>query len=311
MKILVLGGCGYVGSKLILSLIKHYEVTVIDNQWFGNFLPSHKNLKVFKEDVRNVAEKHFLDKQAVIHLANIANDPSVELNQMLSWDVNVLQSIKLIKYSIKHGISKFIFASSGSVYGIKKEDKVTEDLDLVPISTYNKTKMVAERIFESYRDKISIYNIRPATVCGISPRMRFDLTVNMFVRQAIENKKITVHGGKQIRPSIHIDDLVNVYKHFLKNKLPSGAYNAGFENFSVLEIAKLVSKYINCEIEIKNILDSRSYRLNSDKLLNTKFEKKFGVEIAIQQLIDAIKNKDVNIDETTYTVSWMKKNGFK
>lgn len=311
MKILLLGGCGYVGSKLVLSLIKHNKVTVIDNQWFGNFLPSHENLKVFKEDIRNVEERHFLDKHAVIHLANIANDPSVELNPMLSWDVNVLQSIKLIKYSIKHGASKFIFASSGSVYGIKKEDKVTEDLDLVPISTYNKTKMVAERIFESYKDKINIYNIRPATVCGISPRMRFDLTVNMFVRQAIENKKITVHGGKQIRPSIHIDDLVNTYKHFLKNKLPSGAYNAGFENFSVLEIAKLVSKYINCEIEIKNILDSRSYRLNSDKLLNTNFKKKFGVEIAIKQLINAIENKDVNIDETTYTVSWMKKNDFK
>ena len=191
MKILVTGGCGYVGSKLVNGLIAdNHKIKVVDSQWFGNYLISNKNLEIFCEDIRDINENHFKDIDTVIHLANIANDPSVELNPNLSWDVNVVQSIKIIELAIKFNVKKFIYASSGSVYGVKEEDEVVEDLSLVPISIYNKTKIAAERIFLSYSDKINVYNIRPATVCGLSPRMRFDLTVNMFVSQAFNNKQI-------------------------------------------------------------------------------------------------------------------------
>ena len=150
---------------------------------------------------------------AIVHLANIANDPSVELNQNLSWEVNVLSIKKIVEYSIKHKLKKFIFASSGSVYGIKKEKKVTEKLDLVPISIYNKTKMVSEKVLLSFKDKFKIHCIRPATVCGLSPRMRLDVSVNMLTFQALKNKVMTIHGGQQVRPNIHISDLTNALKY--------------------------------------------------------------------------------------------------
>ena len=172
----------------------------------------------------------------VFHLANIANDPSVELNEKLSWEVNVLAGYQLMERCIENNVKRFVFASSGSVYGLKDQDKVTEDLSLVPISAYNKTKMIAERVFMSFKDKIEVFNIRPATVCGISERMRLDLSVNMLVYQAIKNKNINIFGGSQIRPNIHIDDLVDVYMHFLEQNHPAGVYNAGFENLKIIEL---------------------------------------------------------------------------
>ena len=131
-----------------------------------------------------------------MHLANIPNDPSVELNQNLSWEVNVLATKKIVETSIKNRVKKFIYASSGSVYGIKKEKKVTENLLPVPISTYNKTKMIAERVLQSYQNKIKIHCIRPATVCGYSPRMRLDVSVNMFIYQALVKKLIVQVANK-------------------------------------------------------------------------------------------------------------------
>ena len=194
MKILITGGCGYVGSELIkvLLLKSRYKIVNFDTQWFGNYLENNKNLLNIKKDIRNIPDKFFKDIDIVIHLANIANDPAVELNPILSWEVNVLTSMKLINQSIKQGVKKFIYASSGSVYGIKKEKKVSEDLELLPISTYNKTKMISERVLMSYKEKITINCIRPATVCGLSARMRFDLTVNLLTLQALKNKKTKV-----------------------------------------------------------------------------------------------------------------------
>ena len=259
MNILITGGCGYTGTILTNDLISlGHNITVIDTQWFGNFLVAKKNLKILKLDIREY-DKIPLEKiDTVIHLANIANDPSVELNSKLSWEVNVLATQKLVEKSIKNKVKHFIYASSGSVYGIKKEEKVTEELSLMPISTYNKTKMIAERVLQSYQDKIKIHCIRPATVCGFSPRMRLDVSVNMFAFQALKNKSMSIFGGNQIRPNIHIQDLVNVYKHFIsKPNLPGGFYNAGFENLSVLDIAKMVSKKITSEIApiaIKDII---------------------------------------------------------
>jgi len=306
-KLFVTGGCGYVGSLFINNLFNDYVITNIDTQWFGNKLKNHKNLLNIKKDIREL-DGDLIEKNthAVVHLANIANDPSVELDQTLSWEVNVLAAKNLIEKSIKAGVKKFIYASSGSVYGIKTEEKVTEDLDLVPISVYNKTKMVCERLLLSYKDEIDIYIIRPATVCGLSPRMRFDVSVNLLTLQALKNKKITIMGGGQTRPNIHINDMIRVYKHFLTNNVETGIYNAGFENISILDLGAKIQSRIDCKIDVIKSNDPRSYRQCSDKLIKTGFEQKFYVDNAIEEISDAFYNKNLIDDESCYTVKWMK-----
>ena len=311
MHILITGGCGYTGTVLTKNLLDYgYKVTIIDIQWFGNFLKKNKNLKIIKADIRHIKESYFKGVDVVVHLANIANDPSVELNPDLSWEVNVLATKKLIEYSINKNVKQFIFASSGSVYGVKKEKHVTENLDLVPISTYNKTKMIAERVLKSYESEIKFHSIRPATVCGYSPRMRFDVSVNMFVLQALKDKKLNILGGQQIRPNIHIQDLSNVYTHFIENRknIKSGFYNAGFENLKIIDIAKLVQKVIPSKIIIKkNNNDPRSYRQNSDKILKTGFKRKHSVEEAIQEIKSMYEGKKIKVNASNFTVKWMKK----
>ena len=273
MSILITGGCGYVGDFLTNKLLNdNKKVKVIDNQWFGNFLKKNKNLSIVKKDIRNIDLKDLKGIKTVVHLANIANDPAVELNPTVSWDINVLSTYNIVNLCIKSGVEKFIFASSGSVYGVKKEKKVTEKLDLVPISIYNQTKMIAERVLYSYKNKIKIYCIRPATVCGFSNRMRLDLSVNMLTMQALEKKQINVFGGSQIRPNINIYDLVNLYILFINNDFESGFYNAGFENLSILKIAKKIQKLIPSKINITKSNDIRSYRLDSSKILSLGFK---------------------------------------
>ena len=309
MRILITGGCGYKGSLLIPKLLNNgYEIINIDTQWFGNYLEQHPKLKNIKQDIRKLDQISLSGIDSIIHLANIANDPAVDLNPNLSWEVNVLAGQQLIDKAERSGVKQFIYASSGSVYGLKKEEKVTEDLELVPLSVYNKTKMIAERVFLSYSKNMNIHCIRPATVCGLSPRMRLDVSVNMLTYQALSKGKIIVFGGRQTRPNIHIKDIVNVYYHFLLNpELPSGCYNAGFENISILEIAKRVSSFIDAEIEVTDSNDPRSYRQDSTKLLKTGFKPKYGIDEAIMEISSAFRNNSINEDDSCYTVKWMKK----
>jgi nucleoside-diphosphate-sugar epimerase len=311
MKILVTGGCGYVGSILVPNLAAQgHEVTVIDAQWFGNFLPLRHNINVIKKHFSEINQEDLAGIESIIHLANVANDPSVELNPVLSWEVNVLHTTQLLNLCKKSkSVQSFMYASSGSVYGVKEEERVTEDLDLVPISAYNKTKMSAERVCLSYSEDFKVYCIRPATVCGVSPRMRFDVVVNMFVMHAYRDKKITVLGGDQVRPNIHIQDMSRVYEHFLNNpSLPSGCYNAGFENISVLSIAEMVSKKFGVEIEIKPSNDPRSYRQDSSKLIATGYTQTKYVADAIDEIADALTSSSVRDDDRWYTVKWMTAN---
>lgn len=306
--ILITGGCGYVGSVLTKYLLdKKFHITVYDTQWFGNNLEHNTNLTVIKGDIRNIENLSLEKFDSIIHLANIANDPSVDLNPVLSWEVNVLSSKYLIEKAIKSGVKNFCYASSGSVYGVKEEERVTEDLDLVPISVYNKTKMIAERVFESYSDKINIYNIRPATVCGISPRMRLDVSVNMFVYQALKNKKITLFGGDQVRPNIHILDMARVYEFFLTQNIEPGVYNAGFENYSLKSIVEKIQKEIDCEVIITESNDPRSYRQDSSKLLSRGFKQQYGVDEAIKEIKHAYLENLLPDSDICYTVKWMKK----
>ncbi|MAJ64408.1 MAG: NAD-dependent epimerase/dehydratase [Alphaproteobacteria bacterium] len=310
MKILITGGCGYVGSELIkYLLLKGHTITNIDTRWFGNTLKKHKKLLNLKLDIRDIEAIPMKGVDTIIHLAGIANDPSVELDEKLSWEVNVLASRFLIEKAVKYNIKNFIYASSGSVYGIKKEKQVTEELSLLPISAYNKTKMIAENVLLSYKNKINVFCVRPATVCGFSERMRLDVSVNLLTSQAIKNKKIKVLGGKQIRPNIHIKDMIRVYDFFLNNKrIKSGCYNAGFENISIIKLAQLIKKKIKCDIEIYKSNDVRSYRQSSKKLINLGFKRLYSVENAIDDLIVKFNEKKIKNKLNCYNVKWMKKN---
>ena len=311
-KIIILGGCGYIGTILTKYLLKKgFFIKVIDRQIYGNFLKKSHNIKIVNKDIRYISHKDFAGYEYVIHLANIANDPSVELHPTLSWDINVLATDKICRSAIKAKVKKIVFASSGSVYGIKKERKVTEELELTPISIYNKTKMIAERILLSYKKDIDIVCIRPATVCGVSERLRLDVSVNMLTYQAYKKKKITVLGGKQIRPNIHIKDLVRVFYFSLKKKIPGNIINAGFENLSILNLAKKIKKKINCKIIFKKSNDPRSYRLSSDKLEKLGFKKKYNVDYALLELIEFFENKNFEHKLENYNIKKLKKLSFK
>jgi nucleoside-diphosphate-sugar epimerase len=310
MKILITGACGYVGTELTNQLIHRHKITALDTMWFGNFLNKHKNLKIIKSDVRNFDEKILKNVDVVVHLANIANDPSAEINKNLSWDVNVLGTLRLIELSIKHKVKKFIYASSGSVYGVSKKKNVTEETELLPISLYNKTKMVAEKILLNYQKNIKLFIVRPATVCGISKRMRFDTVVNDLTQQSFKNK-LTVFGGSQIRPNLHIRDMINIYEFIIKNEIKPGIYNAGFENLSIIDIAKKIRKKTNCEIKVlKDKKDPRSYRQDSSKLLKAGYKQCFYVSDAIDEIYMALKNNKIKVEKINFTVKWMKKLGF-
>jgi nucleoside-diphosphate-sugar epimerase len=308
VNILVTGGCGYKGTVLVPKLLaRGHRVVALDTMWFGNFLQPHPNLKVVGGDVRNPEEVPLDGVDAIIHLSSVANDPCGDLDPKLTWEVSALATMQLADQAMRRGIRQFIYASSGSVYGVKEEDQVTEDLELKPISEYNKTKMVAERVLLSYGDKMSVQIVRPATVCGWSPRMRLDVSVNMLTMQALTKGVITVFGGDQTRPNIHMDDITDVYLHFLDNPNITGIYNAGFENISILDIAKRVVRHVPAEIKVTASNDPRSYRVNSDKLLATGFKPRKSVEDAIREIVEKYRAGQLKDDERFYNLKWMQK----
>lgn len=306
MKILVTGGCGYKGHVLVPKLLQRgHEVVAFDLQWFGNYLEPHPKLKVIKGDVRHVKDIPLDGVDCIIHLASIANDPCGDLNPKLTWEVSALATMQLADRAKRMGIKRFIYASSGSVYGLKEEENVTESLELEPISEYNKTKMVAERVVLSYQEDMVVQIVRPGTVCGYSPRMRFDVAVNMLVMQALSKGKITVFGGDQIRPNIHIDDITDVYLHLIDHPEHTGIFNAGFENISILEIANRVTNHLPVEITVTESNDPRCYRVNSDKLLATGFRPKKKVEDAIQEIIEQFREGRCKDEDRHYNLKWM------
>jgi nucleoside-diphosphate-sugar epimerase len=307
VSVLITGGCGYVGTKLTLAVLARtdHHVTVLDTQWFGNHLAAQPRLTMLAMDVRQIDTIDLSPYDTVFHLANIANDPSVDLNPYASWEVNVLATMRLVDRAARQGVKQFIFASSASVYGLKSEPNVTEDLELVPLSEYNKTKMVAERVILSYQDRLVTTIVRPATVCGPSPRMRLDLTVNLLTMQALTRGAMTVLGGSQVRPNIHIDDLVDVYLFALDRRL-AGVYNAGFENLSVLEIAQRIAARAAAEVQVRPSNDPRSYRVCSDRLLAAGFLPKKNVAIAIDEIVAAYRDGSLRDDPSSHNVTWMK-----
>lgn len=312
MKILVTGACGYKGHVLVPKLlIRGHDVIALDIMWFGNYLSRHPNLSILQSDVRNIDSIHLDGVDAIIHLSSIANDPCGDLDPKLTWEVSALATMQLADRAKRMGVKRFIYASSGSVYGIKDDPQVTEDLELKPISEYNKTKMVGERVLLSYSNDMVVQIVRPATVCGLSPRMRLDVSVNMLTMQALTKEKITVFGGTQTRPNIHIDDITDVYLHLLDHPNYTGIYNAGFENISILDIAKIVTRHIPVEIVVTESNDPRSYRVNSDKLLATGFRPKKSVEAAVLEIIAEYRAGILKDEPRFHNLKWMEQTVFK
>ena len=311
MKVLITGGCGYIGSKLVTNLVRsNLDVTVLDTMWFGNSIANkldQSKLRFIKGDVRCIDDFLAEKFDVVVHLANVANDPSVELNESLSWEINALGTFKILEWAKKSGVKKFVYASSGSVYGVSNEPKVTESTVRNPISAYNKTKMVAEQVVLSYTKEFNVICIRPATVCGFSPRMRLDLAVNSLVFQALDKGLIRVFGGEQMRPHINIEDMVSIYESCVLGSLDlSGIYNAGFENLSIRDLAILISEKIKCEISYEVSNDPRSYRLDSTKIKEAGFIPRKSVRHAIEDLTQEYESGNLKDELRFHTVEQMK-----
>lgn len=311
MNILVTGGAGYVGTLLIPKLLKFkHKVTVIDTFWFGDYLKKHRNLKKIKKNILNLKKKDISKIDIVIHLAGIANDTASNLIPKLTWEVTCMGTKILCDLSKDNKIKAFIYASSSSVYGVKKEKKVHENLSCEPISDYNKSKIIAEKIVESYGKNFKTFMIRPATLYGYSPKMRMDLTMNILTGQAAKKKEITVFGGRQSRPYLHVNDMVDLYIFFIKNykKIKSGSYNASAGNLKVIEKAKIISRVAkNCKINIKKIIDIRSYRTDSTKLKKTGFKIKEDLEKSLEYLYRLFKEKKISNSKKWYSIYWIKK----
>lgn len=318
-KIFITGGAGYVGAVLTPYLLKlGYSVTVIDLMMYGDVLKKHKNLRIVKGDIRNeeLLKKETKNHDVLIHLACISNDPSFELNPSLGKSINLDAFIPLVKIAKDNSIKRFIYASSSSVYGIKKEKNVNEEMSLKPLTDYSKFKADCEKILlENKTKKFTPIVIRPATVCGYSPRQRLDVVVNILTNLAYHKKEITVFGGEQLRPNIHIFDMVRAYECLIeaKDELVSGKiFNAGYENQTVNHLASLVKEVVGDEVIIKHMKtnDNRSYHISSKKI-----EKELGfktvktIKDAINDLKNAFDKKElVNtlLDEKFFNIKKMK-----
>ena len=304
-KIFITGGAGYVGSKLVPKLLElDYEVTVLDLMIYGeNVLDDHKRLKKVKGDIRNkdLLKEIIPGHDIILHLACISNDPSFELNPSLGKSINYDAFEPLVKISVDSKVRRFIYASSSSVYGIKKEKNVTEDMKLEPLTDYSKFKADCEKILNSYKSEDFVTTtIRPSTVCGYAKRQRLDLVVNILTNHAYHNREIKVFGGDQLRPNVHINDMVNSYLILLdapSKKINGEIFNVGFKNQTVNELANDVKEVIGQDVKIIKTKsdDNRSYHVSSEKIKQILgFETKYTVQDAVLDLKNEFEKKSLN-----------------
>jgi len=301
-KILITGGAGYVGSVLTPYLLdKGHHVTVIDLMIYGkDVLKTHPNLRIIEGDIRdlNLLKKILPGHEIVIHLACISNDPSFELNPKLGKSINLDAFTPLVEIAKKNSIKRFIYASTSSVYGIKEEKDVHEKMSLKPITDYSKYKVDCEIILKKYAsENFTPITIRPATVCGYSPRQRLDVVVNILTNFAYHKRSITIFGGKQLRPNIHIQDMARAYEALIiapKSKVSGEIFNVGYENHSVLELANIVKKNIGDDVTLNSspTHDNRSYHISSKKIKKIlDFNAKYTITDAVIDLKKAFENQ--------------------
>jgi nucleoside-diphosphate-sugar epimerase len=301
--VLVTGGAGYVGAVLVPKLIAAgYKVTVLDLFMYGeDVLKSSRgpNLREVKGDIRDaeVVKQALQGCDAVIHLACISNDPSFELNPDLGRSINLDAFVPLVRASKSVGVKRFVYASSSSVYGIKDGVEVTEDLSLEPLTDYSKFKAECEVLLEQERAPgFTTVTIRPATVCGYSPRQRLDVVVNILTNLGVHKGEVSVFGGAQLRPNIHIEDMADAYMLLLlapDEKVNGKVYNAGYENHSVMQLAEMVQRNVGPHVQLKvqNTNDMRSYHVSSKKIKDELgFEAAHSIEDAVVDLIKAFKD---------------------
>jgi len=302
-QVLVTGGAGYVGAVLVPRLLERgYRVKVLDLYIYGDHVldvvKDNPNLTQIKGDIRDVAllQKIVPGCDAVIHLACISNDPSFELNPELGRSINYDAFGGLVDVSRDAGVRRFIYASSSSVYGISEEENVTEELPLKPLTDYSKYKAMCEEVLLQKREPgFTALILRPATVCGYSPRLRLDLTVNVLTNHAVNNRKITIFGGQQMRPNIHIEDVTDLYVNALEwpEELIDGkVFNAGYENHRVSEISEIVRNVVGQDVEVVTTPtdDNRSYHISSEKIKRELgFVPKHTIEEAVRDLVAAFE----------------------
>lgn len=301
--VMIIGGGGYVGAVLVPKLLKRgYRVTVYDLFIYGEHVfdrvKDDPNLKLVKGDVRDIGllKEELVGIEAIIHLACISNDPSFELNPELGKSINFDCFEPLVKAAKAAGVKRFIYASSSSVYGIKECENVTEEMELEPLTDYSKFKAMCEEVLLRYTDGNFVGLIlRPATVCGYSPRQRLDLIVNILTNHAVNRRQIIVNGGDQKRPNIHIEDVTDLYVKSLEyedEKINGKIFNAGYENFPVAELARQVKKIVGSNIEIitEPTDDPRSYHISSARIADElSFVPRHSIEDAVQDLKEAIE----------------------
>jgi nucleoside-diphosphate-sugar epimerase len=299
--VLVTGGAGYVGAVLVPKLLQQgYRVKVLDLFIFGGHVldavKGHPELEMIKGDIRDrpLLERSVTGCDAVIHLACISNDPSFDLDPDLGKSINYDAFLDLVEVAKDNGVRRFVYASSSSVYGVKKEDNVTEELPLEPLTDYSKYKAICEEVLLKHQAPgFTTLILRPATVCGYSPRLRLDLTVNILTNHAINNGKITVFGGEQKRPNIHIEDMTDLYLKSLiwtDGEIGGKIFNVGCENHRVMEIAEIVRGVVGTEVEIQvtSTDDLRSYHISSDKIgRELGFVPQYSIEQAVGDLTAA------------------------
>jgi nucleoside-diphosphate-sugar epimerase len=301
--VLVTGGAGYVGSVTVPKLLEAgHRVKVLDLYIYGDVLEDHPRLEQIRGDIRDreTVDQAMLGCDTVIHLACISNDPSFELDPALGKSIN-FDAFQVIVDSAKaHGVSRFVYASSSSVYGVKEEANVTEDLALEPLTDYSRFKAECEEVLRDAREPgFTAVVLRPATVCGYGPRLRLDLTVNILTTHAVHNRKIKVFGGSQLRPNIHIADVAELYVRSLEwpdEKIDGQTFNAGYENHSVSEIAQMVRDIVGEDVEIETSPtdDLRSYRISSEKIeRELGFRPTHTIEDAVRDLVDAFEQGKV------------------
>lgn len=300
----ITGGAGYVGAVLVPKLLERgHEVTVLDLYIYGDEVLKearrYPGLREVHGDIRDPeAVKTALEGcDSVIHLACISNDPSYDLDPDLGKSINYGCFRPLVKAAKAAGVKRFIYASSSSVYGVKKTPNVHENLTLEPLTDYSKYKELCERVLEEEREPgFATLTLRPATVCGYSPRLRLDLTVNILTNHAISNSKITVFGGNQLRPNIHIQDMTDLYALAVETSteaIDGKIWNAGYENHSVMDIAKIVKNVIgeDVAIEVTPTDDNRSYHVSSEKIKKDfGFVPKHTIEDAVRDIKAAFDN---------------------